>query len=300
MEFKNANQFKSFLKKEASRLDITIPNIYSTYFARDLLRIISTYQFDDIVIKGSFSQFIHAQKLWRPVTDIDIASKSNIRLIMQILSNTLNNSESQIKYYFSDKNEVTNTGIYKKSVFADFDGMHQQINLDIKAQHPAILETQLKIVPTLFEGDQPFLFYTPSFEEHLAEKLCIIVETNKPDVLNTRLKDFYDVYQLHGGKYDPEKLSRYFAIMLEKRGKIKLEDATTEHLDSRFIIQHQETWKNNRRIYEFLDYQTNLTQVVFYSKAVLSEQLQKLRIVKEKQIRKGKTYHLAKIHDVKR
>jgi len=166
--------------------------------------------------------------------------------------------------------------------------------------NPAILETQLKIVPTLFEGDQPFLFYTPSFEEHLAEKLCIIVETNKPDVLNTRLKDFYDVYQLHGGKYDPEKLSRYFAIMLEKRGKIKLEDATTEHLDSRFIIQHQETWKNNRRIYEFLDYQTNLTQVVFYSKAVLSEQLQKLRIVKEKQIRKGKTYHLAKIHDVKR
>lgn len=294
MIFKNANHLKNFLKNESARLDIRISNVYSTFFARNLLSIISKYPFDDIVVKGSFSQFVHTQKIWRPVTDVDIASRSNIHLLMQLINNTIKDDDGQIHYAFSNKNEITNTGIYKKSIIASFDGIHQQINLDLKADHPCILETPLKFVPPIFQGDEPFLIHTPSFEEHLAEKLCIIAETNKPDVLNTRLKDFYDIYQLHGGKYDPEKLSRYFAIILRKRAKINLEEVTTEHLDTRFISMHQEEWKKSRHIYEFMDFETNLTQVVSYSRAVLSEQLQKLRIIKEKQTKKGKIYYLAK------
>ena len=42
-------------------------------------------------------------------------------------------------------------------------------------------------------------------EEHLAEKLCIVAESNREDILNTRVKDFYDIYKLKGGKYDYER-----------------------------------------------------------------------------------------------
>ena len=78
-----------------------------------------------------------------------------------------------------------------------------------------------------------FVITTPSFEEYLAEKLCIILESNKTDVLNTRLKDFYDIYELHGGKYDVEKLTEYFKLMLALRAKIRIEDARTDYLDKK-------------------------------------------------------------------
>jgi len=38
-------------------------------------------------------------------------------------------------------------------------------------------------MPVIFEGDEEFDILVPSFEEYLAEKLCIIVESNKSDVL---------------------------------------------------------------------------------------------------------------------
>ncbi len=72
--------------------------------------------------------------------------------------------------------------------------------MDVQANYPRLIESQLRVMPVIFQGDEPFMMNVPSFEEYLAEKLCIIVESNKTDVLNTRVKDFYDIYQLHGGK----------------------------------------------------------------------------------------------------
>ena len=35
--FKNSEQFKAFIKKEARRLDISVPNAYSTFISRTFL-----------------------------------------------------------------------------------------------------------------------------------------------------------------------------------------------------------------------------------------------------------------------
>lgn len=130
-------------------------------------------------------------------------------------------------------------------------------------------------MPKIFDGDDEYQIIVPSFEEYLAEKLCIIVESNKTDVLNTRVKDFYDIYQLHGGKYNPEKLTKYFGKMLELRGKINIEEASTLYLDKDFIRNHEELWERAREKYDFIDDGIDLYGAVYYARAVIREELQK-------------------------
>lgn len=45
------------------------------------------------------------------------------------------------------------------------------IPVDFKENNNVIFETQFKGVEPLFEGDEKFYINTPSFEEHIAEKL---------------------------------------------------------------------------------------------------------------------------------
>ena len=73
--FNNSNSLKAYLKKESKRLNINIHNVYNTFFSRDLLyRLSRIDRSKDIIVKGSFAQFVHLQKLIRPITDIDLTS----------------------------------------------------------------------------------------------------------------------------------------------------------------------------------------------------------------------------------
>lgn len=64
------------------------------------------------------------------------------------------------------------------------------VPIDFKDNNKVIFETQFKAVEPLFEGDQKFYINTPSFEEHIAEKLYIIAHNTREDIPNTRVKDF--------------------------------------------------------------------------------------------------------------
>jgi predicted nucleotidyltransferase component of viral defense system len=153
--------------------------------------------------------------------------------------------------------------------------MRQGIGVDFQTNYNRLIEPDKRVMPCIFDGDEPFEINVPSFEEYLAEKLCIIVESNKTDVLNTRLKDFYDIYQLHGGKYDYDKLTTYFGVMLLMRGKIDPREASTMHLNQQFIKEHEKLWKATQEKYDFLDKEIDLEGTVYYTRAVLREQLQK-------------------------
>ena len=65
------------------------------------------------------------------------------------------------------------------------------------------------------------------------------------------VKDFYDIYQLHGGKYSHQKLTAYFGRMLQLRGKISLGEASTIHLNQQFIREHNDIWESTREKYAF-------------------------------------------------
>lgn len=285
MVFSNSDQLKSYLLKYSRSSGMGIQNAYNTFFSRRLLEILSKYTFGQIIVKGSFSQFVHLGKLYRPITDIDLTSPGSLSIANDILNHSVEceNKHSQIHFEFRDKIQASRTGIVQLSACCNFGSIRHVIGIDIKCDNVGILETQYKPVRPIFEGDSEFYINTPSYEEHLAEKLCIIAESNKPDKINSRLKDFYDIYQLHGGQYDFAKLSIYFKRMLKLRNKVALENVSTEYLNLHFIQLHQPQWEISKRKYEFLDRDVDLNQVVSYSRAVLSEQLQKARCLSKRE-----------------
>lgn len=275
-KFSNTNQFRSFMKKEAERLGISIQNAYTTYVSRLFLEKLSKYNNGIVLVKGSSAETAYLGRLVRGITDVDLAVLGPIDANLDLLKLFVEDkSISDFKFKLVREPKITPTGIYKMPFEASFDKTKQPLGVDFQENYDRLIEKQVRTMPSIFEGDDEFPVIAPSFEEYLAEKLCIIVESNKMDVLNTRVKDFYDIYQLHGGKYDPEKLTKYFGKMLALRGKIALEDASTLYLNADFVQKHKDVWESAKKKYDFLDDGIDLYGAVYYARAVLREELQK-------------------------
>ncbi len=275
--FKNCDQFKAFIKNEARKLNISVPNAYSTFIARTFLEKLSKKNTSkSILIKGSSAETAYLGGLVRGITDVDLASIKSIDICFPILEQILSDETvNDISFKLSKKPHTTKTGIHKFTFETSMGKVNNNLNVDFQDKYGRLIEQDEYVMPPIFDGDKPFLITTPSFEEYLAEKLCIILENNKTDVLNTRLKDFYDIYELHGGKYDVDKLTHYFKLMLALRAKIRLEDSKTDYLDQRFVENHKEVWESARKKYDFLDKEIDLGGAVYYTRAVLREYLQK-------------------------
>lgn len=270
--FRNSDQMRAFMKKESKRLGIGIKNTYITFVAREFLKKLSRYDNGTILVKGSSAETTYLGGLVRGITDVDIASTRKIEFAAPTLRKLVEDDED-IRFSVERNVKRTPTGIYQIPFDASFDKMKQPLGVDFQDQYKRLIKKERRTMPKIFEGDEEFEITTPSFEEYLAEKLCIIVESNRPDILNTRLKDFYDIYQLHGGKYDSGKLTKYFKRMLELRGKIKMEDATTGYLDRNFVVNHDHIWESTKSKYDFLDSEIDLQGAVYYVRAVLREEL---------------------------
>ena len=281
--FANSAQLKSYIKKESKKTGITVPNCYNTFFARSLLSRLGKLSYGELIVKGSFSQMVHLHEMIRPVTDIDLISTTknkNETLIMLWKALYEEYPEDGIHFDLTSLPKTTNTGIIKIPIVALFDTIKHSINIDFDPGVKSVMEIHYDLVPRVFSEDKRFYINTPSYEETLAEKLCIVVESNKEDVLNTRIKDFYDIYKMHNGKYDLDKLSHYFKVLLERRGKISLDAANVNHLNKDYLENHRELWGAMSEKYEFLDKSVEFDEALYYTKGVISEQLQKSKIKK--------------------
>lgn len=282
MEFRNLDQEKSFMKKEAKRLGITPMATYTTYYARKLLEKLALINNGDLVVKGSFSQYVHLGYLTRPVLDIDLSSMQSHHIPINILFAAIYDTFSnELTFDLSTTPRQTKNGVYKIPVVAkiNYEGSKEMVipvPIDFKDNNKVIFETQFKAVEPLFEGDQKFYINTPSFEEHIAEKLYIIAHNTREDIPNTRVKDFYDIYKLFGKNYDEDKFSLYFEAMVMMYG-MNLDDINADFLDKEFVKRHLELWEMIKEKYQFVDKEVELSEAVFFTKAVLSEQIQKIR-----------------------
>ena len=277
IQFTNDDQYRAFMKKESARLNMSLDNTYHTFIARTLLERISLMDNKKLLVKGSSAEAAYLGKLVRAVTDVDLAGLQRFNLNKDLIKNVLlDNDLYQLSFKLVKDPTITPTGIHKLSYAAVFGKSKQALNVDYEDNYDRLIRRTKQVMPKIFEGDREFEIYCPSFEEYLAEKLCIIVESNKPDVINTRLKDFYDIYCLHGSSgYDAELLTHYFGIMLKKRNKIDIKDATTTHLDDDFIEKHKHLWAPTLEKYDCLDKKTSFERMVFYTQGVLREQLKR-------------------------
>ena len=286
--FNNSASLKAYLNKESKRLNISIGNIYTTFFSRDLLYRLSKIDHSkDIIVKGSFAQFVHLEKVVRPITDIDLTSTINHHDPLILLDNAMCDkaSDNDFDYILRGVPKRTNSGIIKIPISAKYEKINHPIGIDYRENHPCIYEKQVKIVPKIFSKDEEYEVVVPSMEETLAEKLYIIAVAKnlKEGVLNTRAKDFYDVYHLHGGSYDLDKFSYYFEKMINDYGLVSdINALNTDYLNNDFIEKHEGVWESNKKNYEFLDDEVDLKGAVYYTKSTLNEQYQRIRQGKNK------------------
>lgn len=285
MEFRNDDQLRAFLKSESKRLGVSITNTYNTYFSRVLLERLSNFSYDKLFVKGSFSELAHLETMIRPITDIDLVSTEYHNDPLIVLFRAMCDTNGDIFYELSNLPKRTRTGIYKINITANYGRIKHPISIDFQELSSTIYEKDYKRVDPVFRGDNYFYIWTPSFEEHLAEKLCIVVESNKETVLNTRVKDFYDIYKLCGGKYDEQKLSYFFYHMLKDRNKINMETISIEHLNSDYINKHDCLWDRMSQKYEFMDKTVQFRESVEFTRELLSKEIENLYKAKSLKIR---------------
>ena len=285
MNIYSDEKLKAFLKKESDRLGISIKNTYNTYFSRILLKRISKLCYDELYVKGSMSELAHLNTMIRPITDIDLVSTKYHNDPLLVLYQAMYDSNEDLFYELVDIPKRTKTGIYKIHIIANFGKIRHPISIDFQELSKTIYEKDYKRIDPIFKGDDMFYIYTPSYEEHFAEKLCIIVESNKKDILNTRVKDFYDVYKLSSGKYDEERLSYFFYHMLIDRNKINIDDLDISFLDLNYINKHQNLWEEMSKKYEFLDKNVMFSESVELTKELLYREIQNIPKIKSKKIK---------------
>lgn len=283
--FENDAQLKAFLKSESKRLGVSIKNTYNTYFSKKLLERISNYSYDELFVKGSFSELAHLNGMIRPVTDIDLVSTKYHNDPLLILFRAMYDTNDNLFYELPNLPKRTKTGIYKINIVANYGKIKHPISIDFQELSNTIYEKDYKRIDPVFSGDRHFYIWTPSFEEHLAEKLCIVVESNKEDVLNTRVKDFYDIYKLCGGKYDSERLSYFFYHMLKDRNKIELDNVSTIHLNDEYIKNHSDLWNKMSGKYEFLDKTVDFRESVEFTKNILDKEIKNIDKSRQLKIR---------------
>lgn len=276
----NDDKLKAFLKSESKRLGISITNTYNTYFSKILLERVSKYCYSELYVKGSFSELAHLNTMIRPVTDLDLVSTEYHNDPISILYQAMYDTNDDLFYELVDIPKRTKTGIYKIRTCANFGKIKHPISIDFQELSNTIYEKDYKRINPIFRGDEFFYIYTPTYEEHLAEKLCIVVESNKEDVLNTRVKDFYDIYKLSGGKYNKDKLLYFFYHMLLDREKIKIEDVSTKFLDEDYILKHLSMWESMGKKYEFMDKEVDFRESVYLTKNMLDKQISEIEKAK--------------------
>ena len=260
----------------AKKRKISIKNTYNTYFSRILLERVSKTCYDELYVKGSMSELAHLNSMIRPITDIDLVSTKYHNDPLCVLYQAMYDSNDELYYELSDIPKATKTGIYKIHITANFGKIKHPISIDFQELSKTVYEREYKRIDPIFKGDNLFYIYTPSYEEHFAEKLCIVIESNKKDILNTRVKDFYDIYKLSGGKYDKKRLSYFFYHMLIDRKKIELESLDTSFLDLKYIEDHRDLWNSMSEKYEFLDKNIKFEEAVEHTKNILTSEVENL------------------------
>lgn len=284
MDFDNYDQFKYFIKSEANRLGISVQNTYNTYFARVILETINKWSNNEVFVKGSFSEYGHVGKLVRPITDVDLVSLEGTDKTLNTIFSALykNNKPNSINFELSKVPYQTNTGIYKIPIEVHYGKLNHTINIDFQEKSNTIYKTSYRSIKPIFTGDYYFGVWMPTIEEYIAEKLCIVLENNKSDVLNTRVKDFYDIWKLLECNYNANEVEYFFGKMIVDRKKANIDNLDPSFLNAEYVERHQQIWDDISKKYEFLDKNVVFSNAVRCTKSMLNHEIEHFQRVRKR------------------
>ena len=232
--------------------------LYNRYLLeRFIARVAASEHRDKIIIKGGMLISAITGFNMRSTNDLDATIRdygavNNVgAIINDIIGIDLNDHIHFILVRFEETVYDSNFPCFRTHLRARFGTMDAKAEIDITTGD-AITPGEMTFgFPALLGDDTiPVLAYTP--ETVLAEKMTAILDLS---VINTRAKDFYDVYLLtsaHIQKVDRAILKEAFANTIKRRNKERLmgdcKNIINQVINS-FDIQNQ--WKKYKHEYNF-------------------------------------------------
>lgn len=191
----NKAKLTALCHKISKQTGLTFNSVMTYYFLEIILKKLSqSYYADHYIFKGGFllSNVIGVES--RSTVDIDFLfhkqtlSEENVQ---QQLEEILTESKDDIQSISSIK-ESDNYGGYRATILCQLENIKQIIHLDIATGDIVTPHPVTYAYKAIF-NDESFSIIAYTIETILAEKLQTIYSRN---FLNSRSKDFYDVYIL--------------------------------------------------------------------------------------------------------
>jgi len=226
---KNAMQLKTMVKNIARKNNVTAQAILQNYMMEQLLIRISSSKFrTKFILKGGFlvSAIVGIQS--RTTMDMDVTAckiKTNIQNIKNIFAEICKiDAGDSIEFKITAIEEIRQTEIYsgiRIHINAIFLPIVSKLKVDITIGDKITPKEIIFKYKKLFgNGDISMLTY--NIESILAEKLETVLSRN---ILNTRMRDFYDVYILQKTKkkeFDLKTCNKALLATFKYRGTLEL------------------------------------------------------------------------------
>lgn len=234
MKTKNPMQLKALIKNKSKELNISPQLLLQNYYMECFIDRLSRSEYADrFIIKGGFliSSLVGLDN--RSTMDIDTTVK-NLSINESEISKTLSHicsisADDDFTFVFDRVEPIREDDEYqglRAFLFADYEAMRGTLTIDITTGDSIYPDVSRRKITRCFDKDALDVFSYP-LETVLAEKIETIITRG---ILNTRPRDFYDVYILTKTQgYNAETLRKAIFATAEHRGTKAIMEAETNN-----------------------------------------------------------------------
>lgn len=234
MKTKNPMQLKALIKNKSKELNISPQLLLQNYYMECFIDRLSHSEYADrFIIKGGFliSSLVGLNN--RSTMDIDTTVK-NLNVNESEISKTLSYicsipADDDFTFIFDHVEPIREDDEYhgfRAFLFVDYEVMRGTLSIDITTGDSIYPNISRRKIIRCFDSDIINVFSYP-LETVLAEKIETIITRG---ILNTRPRDFYDVYILtKTQEYNAETLRKAIFATAEHRGTKAIMEAETNN-----------------------------------------------------------------------
>lgn len=258
---KSSRQLKDLIRNLSKEKSADAQILIRNYMMERFLERISLSEYKDkFILKGDMLVAAMVGLDARSTMDIDATVKgANVsvedveNIIASILSVPIDDGvEFQTKSISEIMDEADYPGI-RVSMDTLFDGVKTPLKIDISTGD-AITPREVQYNFKLMLEDRNISVWAYNLETVLAEKVETII---RRDVLNTRMRDFYDIYilnEIYGTTLDHKVLHNAIVATAKKRGtEDKIAEAKEIFLDVKQSNEMQKLWKSYQKKFSYAE-----------------------------------------------
>lgn len=273
MKFTSPKQLKDWIKNKVASEGIPSNTIIQTYMMeRFLERISKSIYSDNFVIKGDFLIASILGLNLRSTMDIDTTitgmpiDKESIEQVLKEIANVDIDDNVSFKIVnIKPIHDVSEYDDFRVNLEANFFTIRQNIKIDITTGD-LIIPEEIDFQYKLLFDDKKIKIKAYNIETIISEKIETIISRN---VLNTRARDYYDIYVLTKTKWhliDVEVLVDAIVKKFEERDSmIYLKDIARIYEEISRSADLNSAWNNYQKKYEYaknIEYFDVLTEVL--------------------------------------